>query len=158
MDRIRVLLLFGGRSSEHEVSCVSARHVAAAMDQDRYEVIPVGITRAGRCVLSREALEVLGGGPLDVPDESFVADGEPVAFVQDPAARTLVRLGGRGAGEVLGPVDVAFPVLHGPYGEDGCVQGLLELAGIPYVGSGVLGSALAMDKEKMKLAFRTAGL
>jgi D-alanine-D-alanine ligase len=158
MDRMRVVLLFGGRSSEHEVSCFSARHVADAMDRDRYEVIPVGISRAGRCVLSREALEVLAGAPLDVPDESFVAEGEPVAFVQDPAARTLVRLGGPSAGEVLGPVDVAFPVLHGPYGEDGCVQGLLELAGIPYVGSGVLGSALAMDKEKMKLAFRAAGL
>ena len=158
MDRMRVLLLFGGRSSEHEVSCVSARHVAAAMDQDRYEVIPVGITKGGRFVLSREALDVLGGAPFDVPDESFVADGQPVAFVQDPAARALVRLGSGGAGEMLGPVDVAFPVLHGPYGEDGCVQGLLELAGIPYVGSGVLGSALAMDKEKMKLAFRAAGL
>jgi D-alanine-D-alanine ligase len=155
---MRVVLLFGGRSSEHEVSCISARHVAAALDPARYEVIPVGITRGGRFVLPAEGAAVLAGAPLDIPVEAFVAEGVPVAFLQDPALRTLVRLGGDGTTTQLGPIDVAIPVLHGPYGEDGCAQGLLEMAGIPYVGSGVLASALGMDKEKMKMAFRSAGL
>jgi D-alanine-D-alanine ligase len=157
VGRTRVVLLFGGRSSEHEVSCVSARHVAAAMEPERYEVVPVGITKDGRFVLPPEAREVLAGGALRVPDEAFLASGEPVSFLQDPTRRSLVLVAD-GAAEIVGPFDAAFPVLHGPYGEDGCVQGLLELAGIPYVGSGVLGSAMGMDKEKMKLAFRSVGL
>ncbi|MGH7426008.1 MAG: D-alanine--D-alanine ligase family protein, partial [Candidatus Methylomirabilales bacterium] len=142
-------LLFGGRSGEHEVSCVSARYIAAAMDPSRYQVIPIGITRGGGWRLPEASRRVLEGGPLELPERSFVAEGEPVALLPDPSHPEI-----RGVGRL----DVVFPALHGPYGEDGCVQGLLETAGVPYVGSGVLGSALGMDKEKMKLLFRAHGL
>jgi D-alanine-D-alanine ligase len=145
MDRIRVAVLFGGRSGEHEVSCVSARHVAAAFDPDRYQVVPVGISRDGRWLLPEASRRVLEGGRLQIPETAFEAAGEPVALARGAAAAGL-------------EVDVVFPVLHGPYGEDGTVQGLLDMAGIPYVGSGVLGSALGMDKEKMKRMFRDHGL
>jgi D-alanine-D-alanine ligase len=144
MSRIRVAVLFGGRSGEHEVSCVSARHVAAAFDPDRYQVVPVGITREGRWLLPESSRRVLGGGRLRLPETAFEATGVPVSLA--PAAGGSLE------------VDVVFPVLHGPYGEDGTVQGLLDMAGIPYVGSGVLGSALGMDKEKMKRMFRDHGL
>jgi D-alanine-D-alanine ligase len=144
MSRIRVAVLFGGRSGEHEVSCISARHVAAAFDPDRYEVVPVGITKEGRWLLPEASQRVLNGGRLEIPESAFEATGVPVSLA--PAA---------GAGLEVG---VVFPVLHGPYGEDGTVQGLLDMAGIPYVGSGVLGSALGMDKEKMKRMFRDHGL
>jgi D-alanine-D-alanine ligase len=145
MSRIRVAVLFGGRSGEHEVSCVSARHVAAAFDPDRYQVVPVGITRDGRWLLPEPSRRVLRGGHLEIPETAFEAAGEPVALARGAAGPGL-------------EVDVVFPVLHGPYGEDGTVQGLLDMAGIPYVGSGVLGSALGMDKEKMKRMFRDHGL
>ncbi len=145
MSRIRVAVLFGGRSGEHEVSCVSARHVAAAFDPDRYQVVPVAITRDGRWLLPEPSRLVLEGGRLEIPETAFEAAGEPVAFARGAAGPGL-------------EVDVVFPVLHGPYGEDGTVQGLLDMAGIPYVGSGVLGSALGMDKEKMKRMFRDHGL
>jgi D-alanine-D-alanine ligase len=141
MSRIRVAVLFGGRSGEHEVSCVSARHVAEAFDPDRYEVLPIGISREGRWLLPDASRRVLAGGRLQIPETAFEATGEPVSLTE--------------AGL---DVDVVFPVLHGPYGEDGTVQGLLDMAGLPYVGSGVLGSALAMDKEKMKRMFRDQGL
>ncbi|MGH2705292.1 MAG: D-alanine--D-alanine ligase family protein [Actinomycetota bacterium] len=155
--RLRVLLLFGGRSEEHEVSRVSARHVAAALDPARYEVIPVGITREGTWLLPDTARKVLGGGPLEVPERAFEVEGDHVALLPDPARRAMVPLDGARP-VASGPIDVALPVLHGPFGEDGTVQGLLELAGIPYVGSGVLGSAVGMDKEKMKLLFQAHGL
>lgn len=121
MRRTRVLLLFGGRSAEHEVSCVSAREAERALDPDRYDVT--------RCLVTRD-------GALEV-------DGEPATFGD---------LVGRG------DVDVVLPLLHGPFGEDGTVQGLLELAGLPYVGSGVLGSAVGMDKVMMKRALTACGL
>jgi D-alanine-D-alanine ligase len=142
VSRIRVAVLFGGRSSEHDVSCVSARHVAAAFDPERYEVVPVGITREGRWLLPEASRRVLEGASLAIPESAFEVSGEPVS---------LDAAGGLS-------VDVVFPALHGPYGEDGTVQGLLEMAGIPYVGSGVLGSALGMDKEVMKRVFRDHGL
>ena len=145
MSRIRVAVLFGGRSGEHDVSCVSARHVAAAFDPDRYQVVPVAITRDGRWLLPEPSRRVLQGGRLEIPETAFEAAGEPVALARGAAGAGL-------------EVDVVFPVLHGPYGEDGTVQGLLDMAGIPYVGSGVLGSALGMDKEKMKRMFRDHGL
>ncbi|MEA2592687.1 MAG: D-alanine-D-alanine ligase, partial [Actinomycetota bacterium] len=148
LSRIRVAVLFGGRSGEHEVSCISARHVAAAFDPDRYQVVPVGITRDGRWLLPEVSRRVLEGGRLHSPETAFEAAGEPVALAE----------GTRGAAAAGLEVDVVFPVLHGPYGEDGTVQGLLDMAGIPYVGSGVLGSALGMDKEKMKRMFRDHGL
>ncbi len=155
-------LVFGGRSGEHEVSCVSARHVAAALDPDRYEVVPVGITREGRWVLPDASRAVLDGGPLEVSASAFKADGSPVTVVHDPGRMDLIALDASepapGGLPSLRKIDVAFPVLHGPFGEDGTVQGLFELAGIPYVGAGVLGSALGMDKEKMKRLFRSEGL
>ncbi|MGI8426874.1 MAG: D-alanine--D-alanine ligase family protein [Actinomycetota bacterium] len=157
MPRLRVGLLFGGRSAEHEVSCQSARHVAAAMDPDRYEVIPIGISREGKWVLPDESSRALEGNPLKIPSEAFAAEGRPVALVPDPARQELIAADPQyGLPQVK--LDVVFPVLHGPFGEDGTVQGLLELAGIPYVGSGVLGSANGMDKEKMKILFAAAGL
>lgn len=155
--KIRVAVLFGGRSGEHQVSCVSARHVVAAMDPNRYEVIPIGISLDGRLMLPDLSRKVLEGGALEIPEVAFLAEGEPVTVVADPSRGEIVPLE---AGSSVSPLrpDVVFPVLHGPYGEDGCVQGLLELADIPYVGAGVLGSALGMDKEKMKLLFRAHGL
>jgi len=145
VSRIRVVVLFGGRSGEHEVSCESARHVAAAFDPDRYEVVPVGIARDGRWLLPEASRRVLAGGRLEIPATAFEVVGEPVALRSTAGTHGL-------------EADVVFPVLHGPNGEDGTIQGLLELAGVAYVGSGVLGSALGMDKEMMKRMFRDRGL
>lgn len=137
--RRRVLLLFGGRSAEHDVSRVTAVAVARALDRTRYDVVPVAITTDGRWLLADSAQRALDGGPDALPS-AFEIDGEVA-----PAVGAL-------------DVDVVFPLLHGPYGEDGTVQGLLELADLPYVGSGVLGSAVAMDKVMMKRAFAATGL
>jgi D-alanine-D-alanine ligase len=149
-ERLRVLLLFGGQSAEHDVSRVSAVAVAFALDPARYEVVPVGITREGRWLLAEAARAALDAG--DRPD-AFPVDGPPVRMAE---SAELVRLDTRAAS--LGTIDVVFPLLHGPYGEDGTVQGLLELAGLPYVGAGVLGSAVGMDKVMMKRAFVACGL
>ena len=156
VKKIRVGIVFGGRSGEHEVSLLSAESVMQALDHDKYEVVPIGITRQGW----------------------WLTDGNPMAELKQLVSqieRTPLRLGRSeaspapapvkgerrelvpGAREGLPKVDVVFPVLHGTYGEDGTVQGLLELANIPYVGSGVLGSALAMDKAAMKAVFSAAG-
>ncbi len=137
--RQRVLLLFGGRSAEHDVSRVTAVAVARALDRTRYDVVPLAITTDGRWLLADSAQRAIEGGPEALPS-AFEVDGEvaPVVGALD--------------------VDVVFPLLHGPYGEDGTVQGLLELADLPYVGSGVLGSAVAMDKVMMKRAFAATGL
>jgi D-alanine-D-alanine ligase len=148
--KIRVVLLFGGRSAEHEVSCVSARHVAEALDPDRYQVVPIGITRSGRWLLPDASRDVLQGGPLQIPAKGFEVSGDPVTVKQDPGEAEIVPF--------VGKPDVVLPILHGPYGEDGTVQGLLELSDIPYVGSGVVGSALGMDKEKMKILLRADGM
>ena len=157
-DRIRVLLLFGGRSAEHDVSRTSAVTVAHALDPERYEVVPVGITREGRWLLAGEARAALAGARDALP-KAFTVEGVPVGEVADPGRRALVPLDGDpGAPGAETPFDVVLPLLHGPYGEDGTVQGLFELAGVPYVGSGVVGSAVAMDKVMMKRAFASAGL
>jgi D-alanine-D-alanine ligase len=158
-DRIRVLLLFGGRSAEHDVSRVSAVAAAAALDPTRYEVIPVGITTEGQWLLAGEARAALAGGPGALP-AAFTVEGVPVAEVPDPQQRALVAID---PGDPVVPADgvgfdVVLPLLHGPYGEDGTVQGLFELAGVPYVGSGVVGSAVGMDKVMMKRAFVAEGL
>lgn len=150
--RTRVALLFGGQSAEHDVSCVSARHVAAAMDPSRYLVVPIGITREGEWVLPLASERALHGEPLPVPDDGFKGEGRPLPMFG------FLRPGPVPQAFDLGVFDVVFPVLHGPHGEDGTVQGLLELAGCAYVGSGVLGSALAMDKVMMKVAFSSAGI
>jgi D-alanine-D-alanine ligase len=153
--KVRVAVLFGGRSTEHAVSCVSAGSVIAALDRDRYEVVPVGIARDGRWVLADE------GQQLAITDRRLpeVSSGTAVSLVGDPAGRGLAVLdAGAAIGPALTEVDVVFPVLHGPYGEDGTVQGLLETAGIPYVGSGVFASAASMDKEFGKKLLAAAGL
>ena len=154
--RPRVAVVFGGRSTEHAVSCVSAGSVLAAIDRDRYDVVPVGISREGRWVLAGdepEKLAITGGELPEVP-----SGGAAVVLSGDPTHRGLAV---HEAGQVpreLGEVDVVLPLLHGPYGEDGTIQGLLELAGVPYVGSGVFASAAAMDKGHMKTLLQGAGL
>jgi D-alanine-D-alanine ligase len=152
-ERRRVLLLFGGRSAEHDVSRATAVAVANALDPAKYEIVPVAITTDGRWLLADEAVAQLEGARDALP-AAFTAAGSPVELPSDPARAELVKLG---SGPPLA-VDVVFPLLHGPYGEDGTVQGLLELANLPYVGAGVLGSAVGMDKIMMKRAFAAAGL
>jgi len=154
--RVRVAVVFGGRSGEHAVSCVSAGSVLAHLDTDRFEVIPVGITMDGAWVLGT-------GDPaaLQIHERRLPAvDGTGTALVLpgDPTRGGLVLLEPGRAGEVLAEVDVVFPVLHGAFGEDGTVQGLLEMAGIPYVGAGVLASAVGMDKEFAKKLLAADGL
>ena len=155
---MRLVVLFGGRSAEHDVSCVSARHVLAAADPRKYRVEPVGITREGAWVRAADALKALGAGPDALP-ERLSATGpevEPLPVLAAGDARR--RSAGRGAELHPGGVTVAFPVLHGPMGEDGTVQGLLELAGVPYVGAGVLASALCMDKTAANTMLAQAGI
>ena len=150
MKRRRVAVLFGGRSAEHEISCISARSVIDALDPDRTEAVPIGIGRDGRWHLlpSPPALPSESGRMPEVTDD----DGTAVELA-GTGARELVAADGSRA-----PIDVVFPVLHGPFGEDGTVQGMLELAGVPYVGAGVLASALGMDKDAQKRLFLQAGL
>ena len=151
--RLRVGVIFGGRSGEHEVSLASARSVMAAMDREEYEVVPIGITKEGRWIASGDPMKALASG-----DESL---SQPTALLGDPSHRGLVRLEETDVQVTrrgLPELDVVFPVLHGPFGEDGTVQGLLDLAGIPYVGAGVIGSALAMDKIAFKGLMQAHGL
>src|SRR5215217_2879312 len=146
MARTRLAILYGGRSAEHQVSVVSARSVMEALDPDRFEVVPIAITREGAWLL-----------PDRSPLELTAADGalpEVEAAGKEVAVRPERGLAEAGSG----PVDVVFPILHGPFGEDGTVQGLFELADLPYVGSGVLASALAMDKAMAKVVLAAAGL
>ena len=160
-DRLRVLLLFGGRSAEHDVSRVSAVAAAAALDPARYEVVPVGITTEGQWLLAGEARALLAGHRDALP-AAFTVEGLPVGEVPDPARRALVPLDQQSGVEIVPAgsleFDVVLPLLHGPYGEDGTVQGLFELADVPYVGSGVVGSAVGMDRVMMKRAFAAEGL
>jgi len=151
-----VAVVFGGRSSEHAISCVTAGSVLAAIDRDRYDVVPVGITREGRWVLAADEPEKLAinHGALPSVDET----GSSVMLAGDPTARHLTVTQPGDVPRAFGAVDAVFPLLHGPYGEDGTLQGLLELAGIPYVGSGVLASAASMDKHYMKVVLAAAGL
>lgn len=149
--KIRIGLIFGGRSGEHEVSLASAQSVMANLDREKYEVVPIGITKTGAWLLGTEPALLTGQAQ---PDEHTTA----VTLTGDPSLRRLIPLQ---EGEPLhedGALDVIFPVLHGTYGEDGALQGLLEMADLPYVGCGVLGSSLGMDKEKMKMIFRAVGL
>jgi len=154
--RIRLAVVFGGRSTEHAVSCVSAGSVLAAIDPDRYEVVPIGISRGGRWVLATDDATKLAitGDSLPEVEEA----GPNVVLSGDPTVRGLTVHEPGELPRELGEVDVVFPLLHGPYGEDGTLQGLLELAGVPYVGSGVFASAAAMDKGHMKALLRAAGL
>jgi D-alanine-D-alanine ligase len=178
MKKIRVGVLFGGRSGEHEVSLLSAASVLNAIDKKKYEVVPIGITKEGRWVTAGHAERLLTGDPATDPEPRHLRAGDP----QTTSAAAVLA---KGEGVVVPPmpghdhsslvpfetdaaqvhtatnsvnVDVIFPVLHGTFGEDGTIQGLLELADIPYVGAGVLGSAAGMDKDVMKRLFRDAGL
>jgi D-alanine-D-alanine ligase len=148
--RTRLVVLFGGRSAEHEISCISARHVLAAVDRSRYELVPVGITAEGTWVTSDSARTMLEAGPGGVIPEAVEAKGAPVT------PDDVLESGG--PFEPHSPQTVVLPILHGPNGEDGTVQGLLELAGVPYVGSGVLGSSVAMDKAMAKTVLGAHGL
>jgi D-alanine-D-alanine ligase len=182
MKKIRVGILFGGRSGEHEVSLLSAASVFNAIDKDKYEVVPIGITKEGRWVTAADAERLLhgkaagegarathlrAGDPEATPGAAVLAKGESVVvppephrhgsiapFETDASSHALTR---RAADRAI-DVDVIFPVLHGTFGEDGTIQGLLELADMAYVGAGVLGSAAGMDKDIMKALFRAAGL
>jgi len=178
MKKLRVGILFGGRSGEHEVSLLSAASVFNAIDKDKYEVIPIGITKEGRWVTAADAERLLqgkfedhkhlrAGDPEATAGAAVLAKGESVVvppepqrhgsmapFETDASSHALTR---RAADRAI-DVDVIFPVLHGTFGEDGTIQGLLELADIAYVGAGVLGSAAGMDKDIMKALFRAAGL
>lgn len=158
--RLRVVVLFGGQSSEHPVSCVTAAGVLRALDPEKYEVVPVGITLTGQWT-------AVGADPdqwsLDGTELPQVPEPDvPLVLSTTPEGRELVTARPQPADAApvrgVGPVDVVFPVLHGPFGEDGTLQGLLEMGRVPYVGPGVLASAVSMDKHFMKIALRTAGL
>jgi D-alanine--D-alanine ligase len=154
-----VAVVFGGRSSEHAVSCLGAGHVLAALDRDRYEVVPVGIARDGRWILAPDdpgRLAIAGGELPSV--EAMATPGTEIAARLDPATRGLVVTAPGDPPRSLGEVDVVLPLLHGAYGEDGTLQGLLEMAGARYAGAGVFASAAGMDKEYMKLIFAARGL
>ena len=152
----RVAVVFGGRSTEHAISCVTAGSVLAALDRERYDIVPIGITREGRWVLAADDPHALAFHDGRLPE--VAASESSVVLAADPTRRALVTQAPHAVPEVLGGVDVVLPLLHGPYGEDGTIQGLLELAGIPYVGSGVFASAAAMDKHYMKLVLVGSGL
>lgn len=163
--KLRVGILFGGRSGEHEISLRSALTVMSAMDPARYEIVPIGIARDGKWYLRNDAVALLKTAAPKL--RALSRGGLEVSLPPNPGRRSLVAIAARNGKLRLtrhdrdplpGPLDVIFPVLHGTYGEDGTVQGLLELAGIPYVGAGVLGSAIGMDKDAQKRLLRDAGI
>jgi D-alanine-D-alanine ligase len=151
--KIRVAILFGGRSAEHEVSLQSARNIIDAIDRNKYEVVLIGIDKKGQWHLNEESLFLLPTTQSQLPE--LPESGENLALVLGKQNQQLVALSGE---EKLGSLDVIFPVLHGPFGEDGTVQGLLKLANIAFVGAGILGSAVGMDKDVMKRLLRDAGI
>ncbi|MFE3602769.1 D-alanine--D-alanine ligase family protein [Streptomyces sp. NPDC059142] len=156
----RVAVVFGGRSSEHAISVVTAGAVLRSIDRTKYDVLPIGITTDGRWALTADDPERMGIADRSLPSVEQIAestDGSVVLSV-DPGSREVVYSEPGSVPKVLGDVDVVFPVLHGPYGEDGTLQGLLELSGVPYVGAGVLASAVGQDKEYMKRVFTSFGL
>ena len=176
MKKLRVGILFGGRSGEHEVSLLSAASVLEAIDKSKYEVVPIGITKEGRWVTALHAENLLrgksseenvrashlrAGDPQATTTAAVLAAGDGIIVPPMPAAESLVPFESTApapAGAEAVQVDIIFPVLHGTFGEDGTIQGLLELADIAYVGAGVLGSAAGMDKDVMKRLFADAGL
>src|SRR5215472_697096 len=170
MKKLRVGILFGGRSGEHEVSLLSAASVLKAINSDKYEVVPIGITKEGRWLSDTHAERLLrgeadggrhlrAGDPEATPGAAVLARGEAVIVPPVPQSHGLIPFESTAStGQEGIDVDVIFPVLHGTFGEDGTIQGLFELADIPYVGAGVLGSAAGMDKDVMKQLFAAAGL
>jgi D-alanine-D-alanine ligase len=157
MSKVRVALLFGGRSGEHAISAATAAGVLRAIDREKYDVVPVGITRSGQWVVASDdpAQWELRAGRLA---EVTASSGSEVVLSSSAGGPQLQVLEPGSVPEALSQVDVVFPVLHGPFGEDGTVQGLLELADVRYVGSGVLASAVGMDKHYMKMVFAAHGL
>ncbi len=163
--KLRVGILFGGRSGEHEVSLLSAASVLKSIDREKFDVVPIGITKEGRWLAAADAHDLLegnsnevtqrlrAGDPETTPGAKLLHEGIPTLMVPEPGRATSLEQAHGGK-----PLDVVFPVLHGTFGEDGTIQGLFELAGIAYVGSGVLGSACGMDKDVMKRLFKQAGL
>ena len=151
--KIRLGILFGGRSAEHDVSIQSARNIVEALDKDKYEVVLIGIDHTGQWYLN-DASRFLLDSPTTLPAFE-VRNEEPVALIPKSGSRSLVRTSDNAD---LGSVDVVFPVLHGPYGEDGTVQGMLKLFDVPFVGGDVLGSAVGMDKDVMKRLLRDEGI
>jgi len=152
-EKIKVGLIFGGRSGEHEVSFCSASSIIKAIDKDKYTVVPIGITKEGRWISPQDSELALQSGRIEGKNT--------VILLNDPSGRALVRIDNNqrlDKSSALERLDVIFPVLHGPYGEDGTVQGLLELADIPYVGAGVAASAISMDKDLMKIIFKQRDL
>jgi D-alanine-D-alanine ligase len=179
MKKLRVGILFGGRSGEHEISLLSAASVFKAIDQNKYDVVPIGITKDGRWLTASDAEKLLhgkagegarpthssslrAGDPDSTASAAVLQNGEAVVVPPEPHKASLTPFQSdtpvRRASDRAINVDIIFPVLHGTFGEDGTIQGLLELADIPYVGAGVLGSAAGMDKDIMKSLFRAAGL
>ncbi|HTK09818.1 MAG TPA: D-alanine--D-alanine ligase family protein [Ktedonobacteraceae bacterium] len=158
--KLRIGLVFGGRSGEHEVSLASARAVMSNLDPEKYDVVPIGITKSGTWLLGTtpEQLAAAEQRALQSKSEPVLEESRAVTLAGDPTVRRLVPVNGQEDLHGGGALDVIFPVLHGPYGEDGTLQGLLDMANIPYVGNGVLGSAIGMDKEKTKIIFRSIGL
>ena len=157
--RIRVAVVFGGRGPEHAISCLGGGNVLRVIDRDRYEVIPIGITTEGTWlqVADDPAKLAITGGELPTVASVAKPDAHVVPWAYQGDSAVVASAPGH-IPHVLGDVDLVLPVLHGPYGEDGTIQGLLELAGVPYVGAGVLASAVSMDKEYMKLIFQARGL
>ena len=159
MSKIKIGVIFGGRSGEHEISIRSAKTVIEKIDKEKYEVIPIAIGREGNWLSPKESLKLL---PEDTQN-AYASDNEgelfddEVALIGDTNRRGLTKLDSTDENNSIG-LDVVFPVLHGTYGEDGTIQGLLEMAGIPYIGCGVLASACGMDKVVMKTLFRDADL
>src|SRR3989344_330842 len=150
--KIRVGILFGGKSAEHEISLQSARNVVNALDRKKYEVVLIGINKAGAWLaprVSERYLALASNKPTKVPEKSREV------VMMAPSGEGILT---RDSGTIEGKIDVVFPVLHGPFGEDGTVQGLLKLADVPFVGAGVLGSAVGMDKDVMKRLLRDAGI
>ncbi|HQR32919.1 MAG TPA: D-alanine--D-alanine ligase [Blastocatellia bacterium] len=150
-NKLKVGVIFGGRSGEHEVSLRSAESIINALDRNKYDVVPIAITQSGKWLASSEATNLLPSAVMTNADQH-------VAIFGDPTEKGLARFGMENDGGKRDRLDVIFPVLHGTYGEDGTIQGLLEMADVPYVGCGVLGSAAGMDKVVMKRLFREAGL
>ncbi|HEX9515192.1 MAG TPA: D-alanine--D-alanine ligase family protein [Streptosporangiaceae bacterium] len=157
--RIRVAVVFGGRGPEHAISCLGGGNVLRVIDRDRYEVIPIGITTEGAWlqVTDDPAKLAIADGELPTVESVAKPDAHVVPWAYQGDSPVVASAPGH-IPHVLGDVDLVLPVLHGPYGEDGTIQGLLELAGVPYVGAGVLASAVSMDKEYMKLIFQARGL
>ena len=152
-EKIKVGILFGGKSAEHEISILSARNIIDAIDKDKYEVFLIGITKKGKWCIGETAELMLKAG--NISKHVDISENDTLALVPGESGSKIVSLFDS---KKTPGVDVIFPILHGPMGEDGTVQGLLKLAGIPFVGSGVLGSAVGMDKDVMKRLFRDSGI